>query len=107
MYTNIDTDYGFQVMEEWLNRLVQEKNINNSFPIDLINSALEIVMTNNYFKFGNTYWVQLLGTAMGTPVTCVYATIYFALKETYSLIPKFKKEISCCVRYIDDVAGVQ
>ena len=105
MYTNIDTAHGIAVMEKWLNQLEREKKTND-FPIKLVIEALEIIMTNNYFQFGDTYWLQLSGTAMGTPVACIYATVYFAYKEMNDIIPKFKSNLLEYIRYIDDVAGV-
>ena len=38
-----------------------------SVPINALMSALQLVMTNNVFTFGDTSWHQKTGTAMGTP----------------------------------------
>ena len=60
-------------------------------------------MTVNVFEFGNTYWVQKDGTAMGTPCACNYATIVFAYYERTSIIPQFKNNLLLYLRYIDDI----
>ena len=69
-------------------------------------SLLTLVMKNNIFTFGDTYWIQLSGTAMGTPVACIYATLYYAWKETYNILPKFKNKLYFQRRYIDDIIGI-
>jgi hypothetical protein len=66
--------------------------------------ALELVMKNNIFEFGDTYWHQIDGTAMGVSPSCVYATLYFAIHEDF-LKNKYK-EIVFFKIYIDDVIGV-
>jgi hypothetical protein len=56
--------------------------------IPAILAALEFIMTNNIFKFGDTSWLQTAGTAMETPPAPDYATIYYAIHE-YFTIPKY------------------
>ena len=42
---------------------------------------LEWVLTNNFIVFGDTYWLQIKGTAMGTPVAVTFANIYLGMLE--------------------------
>ena len=67
---------------------------------------LTIVMKHNIFKFGDSWWVQNVGTAMGTPVACIYATIFFAWFERQNLLAKYKNNILFYVRQIDDIFGI-
>lgn len=76
--------------------------------IGYISELLEWVLTNNYIVFGDTYWLQIKGTAMGTPVAVTFANIYLSMLEydlahtpetepfTFSAIVSYK-------RYIDDI----
>ena len=57
---------------------------------------------NNAFAFGDAFWQQLQGMAMGTPVACVVATLFFAYHEIKHLLPKFSKWIMLYLRCIDD-----
>ena len=57
----------------------------------------------NVFEFGNTYWLQKDGTAMGTPCACNYATIVFAYYKRTCILPRFKKNSLLYLRYIDDI----
>jgi hypothetical protein len=63
-------------------------------------------MENNIFSFGETYWLQLSGTAMGTPAACAYATISYGHHENTSILPSFKSQLLYYKRYIDDIFGI-
>jgi hypothetical protein len=63
--------------------------------------GLHIVMHHNVFKFDNQHFVQLSGTAMGTPPAPPYATLYFSIHEQ-TILPKYKTLLRYYTRYIDD-----
>ena len=75
MYTNIDTNTGISYISSFIK--ANQADISPNFPTNLFLEVLQLVMENNIFKFGNTTWLQLSGTAMGTPCACAYATITF------------------------------
>ena len=85
MYSNIDTMHGIDTVHSWL----LQHHHDDGFPDDLrpdnmINKLvdlLQLVMTLNIFSFSDTNWLQLRGTAMGTSIACVYATIYYSYHE--------------------------
>jgi len=104
MYTNIDTTTGIQSIREFLD--TNKEIISPDFPSYLFLEVLEAVMQNNIFSFGNTFWLQLTGTAMGTPVACAYATVTYRNYENNLLLPKFQENLLYYCRYIDDVLGI-
>eukprot|EP00956_Cyclotella_meneghiniana_P015682 scaffold24249_cov44-Cyclotella_meneghiniana.AAC.2 len=67
--------------------------------------AMSIVFRNNLFKFGDTYWLQKSGTAMGTPPAPPYATIFYALHEN-EMLPRWSQQVPFYKRFIDDVFGI-
>ena len=83
MYTNICTTHALQVINEWLSEspIPTQAGIN----VPALNAALRLVMTHNIFRFGDTFWVQLTGTAMGTPPSThiCYAVFLYTRGETY------------------------
>ena len=101
MYTNIDTCQALREIATYLRRH-QAEFIN--VPVDAVISALRLVIQYNVFRFGDTYWHQRQGTAMGTPPAVAYATLFYAIKEetfldSYDSLFFYK-------RYIDDVFGI-
>ena len=72
------------------------------------------VLTNNLIEFNNEYYIQLSGTAMGTPFAVTYACIYLAqleheLNTTMTTIqhndPTYQPPI-LLKRFIDDIFGI-
>ena len=87
MYTNIDPAHGMEAFQQWFDEYPGE--IPPNFPKALFLEMLETVMTTNVFEFGDTDWLQLKGTAMGTSCACLYATLYYALHERRLLLTKY------------------
>ena len=99
MYTNIDTKHALEEISAFLATYDHPK-VN----VPALLQALRIIMTHNLFKFGDTFWVQLTGTAMGAPPAPSYATLYYYLHEQ-NIIPTH----TCLYyygRYIDDGLGI-
>jgi hypothetical protein len=63
-------------------------------------------MENNIFSFGDTFWLQPLGTAMGTPSACAYAMVPFGYHENTTILITFCPNLLYYRRYIDDVLGI-
>eukprot|EP00804_Cyclotella_cryptica_P026558 CCRYP_015389-RA/>CCRYP_015389-RA protein AED:0.19 eAED:0.19 QI:0/0/0/1/0/0/3/0/194 len=57
--------------------------------VQAILKGLELVMRHNIMKFGNSYFLQLTRTAMGTSVAVVFANLYFGWHEKETLLPKY------------------
>ena len=103
MYTNIDTNHALEVFREFFKKHELCRPIWHR--ADMILEALEIPMRHNIFKFGDTFWRQEDGTAMGAPPAPAYATLYYAIHELY-LIEKFGRFLPFYRRYIDDALAV-
>jgi len=101
MYTNIETQQALTSMHDFIQSSIH--NIPESFPTSLFLQVLEIVMKNNIFSFGNTFWLQQIGTAMGMPTACSYASITYGQHENTQILPKFKSHLLYYKRYIDGV----
>ena len=88
MYTNICTTHGLEILEKWIDKFSREGKLEDNLSIDIILALTKLIMENNYFRFGDTEWLQLIGTAMGTPMACAYATFYFAWHKMTVLLTK-------------------
>ena len=102
MYTNIRTP---AALHEIATFIMQRESHFADIPTNALSEALAIVMQNNIFQFGDTFWLQKTGAAMGTPPACNYANLFFACHE-YKTVPKYKSNLLTYKRYIDDIFGI-
>ena len=103
MYNNIDTDLAIQSISKWLN--LHKHEIPNDFPTQFVLEGLRLIMTTNVFEFDDISCLQKNGTAMGTCVAVMYATIYYSYYEETHLA--VDHGITLYVRFIDDVFLIQ
>ena len=101
MYTNIDQDHAAKTLLQWLIDIKYD-----DLPPELLVEAIQIIMSNNYFQIGDTYWKQISGVAMGTPAACMLTTIYYGISENTILVPKYKTNIPYLKQFIDDMLGI-
>ncbi|KAL7552838.1 hypothetical protein ACHAWF_016084 [Thalassiosira exigua] len=67
---------------------------------------MALIMQNNIFEWGERYFLQLLGTTMGTSFAYMWATIYFAVHEIGKLLPTYGRFLLLFKRFIDDMFGI-
>jgi len=105
MYTNIDPKEGISTLKKYFDEFDNEC-INENIQTDLLLELTALVMKTNVFQFGNTWWQQKIGTAMGTPCACIYATLFFAFFERTLLLVKYKHNLLFYKRQIDDIFAI-
>jgi hypothetical protein len=77
--------------------------------IEFVIELAHWVLTNNYIRFGDRYYLQLIGTAMGTPLAVTFACIHLAIieSETLKLLSDGGQNgPQLYYRYIDDIIAV-
>jgi hypothetical protein len=84
MYTNINTDHAIDILDRWFE--LHRSELPHEYPKELILLGVRRLMSYNVFTFGNRFFLQLNGTAMGTNVACMYATIYYSYHEETNLL---------------------
>jgi hypothetical protein len=104
MYSNIDTDHGIEVLTRWLHDY--RDDLPKCMPVDFVIEALAEIMRSNIFQFGDTYWKQTRGCAMGTSAAVNYAYLYVGLLEVQRLLPRYQTCLPFFKRFIDDGIGV-
>ncbi len=87
MYNNIDTEHAIQVITWWLEELGAAGKFPIGFPIEAVKFSMRVIMKNNIFQFGVLYFLQLIGTAMGTSAACMWATRYFTYHKQHHPLP--------------------
>jgi hypothetical protein len=71
----------------------------------LILQLLEWVLTHNYLEFLDNIYLQISGTAMGTPTAVSYANIFMYYIEKPTLI-SYNKSIYLYKRFVDDIFAI-
>ena len=100
-YTNIDHEEG---AEACFKKLEERKN--KSIPSIVIKNLILMILKSNAFRFGNEYYRQITGTAMGTPMAPNYANLFMDnfeqnLLRDYSQITGLSPLV--WFRFIDDI----
>lgn len=106
MYNNIDTPHAIEVIGWWLDELHEHEQLPDGFPLDAIKDAMRIIMTHNIFGWGDMYFLQLVGTAMGTSAAVMWATLYYGYHEVHTLIPRHGNKMLYFRRFIDDIFAI-
>ena len=102
MYTNINTAAAIAAIHHYIE---SRPLLFPAIPLHALTSALRMIMTKNIFQFGDIFWRQRNGTAMGAPPAPSYATLSFGTHEE-PLLEQFTDYLSFYKRYIDDVFGI-
>ena len=63
---------------------------------------LRLLMTNHVFQFGDTYWLQKVGTAMGASPAPSWTTIFFGIHEE-KVLARFGHKLQLYRRFIENV----
>jgi hypothetical protein len=102
MYTNIKTTPALEEVSKFLRN---QQHTFGHYDRVALTEALHLVFRNNILKFGDTFWRQISGTAMGTPPAPPWATVTYALHEN-EMLPRWQDQVHFYKRFIDDVIGV-
>ena len=103
MYPNIDLEDAFQRISKFLETFDDPDY--HPLRCNAIIAALKLIMQRNCFKFGDTFWLQKDGTAMGTPPAPSFATLYYGIFEM-TLLHEFGPNLLYLRRFIDDQFGI-
>ncbi|CAF1449750.1 unnamed protein product [Adineta ricciae] len=87
-----------------IKRLLEEHNLKQIDGIkkEIILALTRFVLTNNYFYFDGSYYKQIKGGAMGSPLTLTIANTYMYFVER-PIAKWAKRTFSLYYRYIDDL----
>ncbi len=98
LYPSIPINFGLTCTREILSNHPLINPADLHFILDLLRWVLE----NNYIAFENRTYLQISGTAMGTPVAVSYANIVLHCIERKCLSPVSRSTL-LYLRYIDDL----
>ncbi|CAJ0954363.1 unnamed protein product [Ranitomeya imitator] len=100
LYTSIQHVKGIRATERILRDSHKDPNV-----ISFLLSLLELVLTENFFLFEDTFYVQVQGSAMGSNVAPPYANCFMSVFESDHIYNNELFQTHCLLwrRYIDDV----
>ena len=103
LYTNIPNDQGIQACIDMLKE-------NNTVTPELekaVHDILSLILHKNSFAFNNEHFLQIHGTAMGSPMAPNYANIFMAMLERKLLQQAPDNLIPIeWIRFIDDIFAI-
>ena len=107
LYPSIDINDGIQALFTFLQKV-------SNFPKARIVFILKLthwVLTNNYVAFGEKTFLQIKGTAMGTPCAVIFACIYMHILEQeawqqFLMMRHRNDSIILFFRWLDDIIAI-
>lgn len=99
LYTEIKIDIGIAFVAQLLR---ENPDLYPAEKSAYIVSLLRLVMKGNYLRYGDKFYHQIKGTAMGTPVAPIFANIFMYLLER-KVLDKYGDSIVYYKRYLDDI----
>ncbi|CAJ0950515.1 unnamed protein product, partial [Ranitomeya imitator] len=99
LYTSIDHERGLEEVGKKLNgaKYTEESRM-------FILQLLEIILKRNYFLFGDVFYAQKRGTAMGANMAPSYANLVMKILEEEHIYPSCHfQHVLVWWRYVDDV----
>lgn len=98
LFTNIPMDLVFDILERGWSLLEPHTTITKANFFKL----LKFVCSNCYFSFKNTFYLQIFGTPMGSPISPILALI--VMDSLFDdVIPKLPFQLPFIYKYVDDV----
>ena len=101
MYTNIKTGPALHC----IGMFALEHKEHLTVPPTVSMDALHLLMTINVFQFGDTFWLQKLGPAMGAPPAPPWATIFFGIHDE-TVLARFGHKLQLYRRFIDNFLDI-
>ena len=102
LYTNVPLKPTLQ----FLKRKMPFLNFDLNMPVDCYIELIELCLKNSFFQFGDSFYEQIYGLAMGCPLSSFLANIFLEHVES-ELIPKYKGSLpTFWWRYVDDVLSL-
>lgn len=102
LYTNIPHQGGIEALQHFLSLRPPMSKPSLECILDLA----DIVLSNNFFRFQNEFYIQKKGTAMGSKMAPNYACLYMGLFEKEHVlnpVNPFYSQIRFYKRFIDDI----
>ena len=99
LYTMIPREGGINALIRFLDKHSKYRRI-GPFTIDMILKMARLILDTNYFAYGNKYYHQKRGGAMGSAFTQVYANIYM-LEWEQKLIQHQSSKNEIYGRFVD------
>jgi hypothetical protein len=105
LFTNIPVTEAVQVIEH---RLVDDSSLRErtSWDVKTLCELISFCLTNCYFRFGSSFYVQKEGVAMGSSLGCTVAVVYMNFFESMALASASSAGLrvpDLWIRYVDDV----
>ena len=98
LYTNIPHADGIRACKYFLDNSLN----NNRLSSEDICKIITLILENNNFQFNDTNYIQIMGTAMGSPMAPSYASLFIGkLEKEFLENENFKPTV--WLRFLDDI----